>query len=444
MTAHSLVGQGAGRTAGPSGGGRPVCGPGCGSGLPQEMLAVTGVHYRDFEGNGVLRLDPKTLQPLQRHPLRLGDAVMTQVPSPDGAEVALGGVNMGEILFADRSLRHVSRMTLVPHWQRHNTVQVDVEAWPLPSRLLAVATLDMTPWWARKPSELFVVDPASHRILRRLPLHGTVDSAAVSVRDGTTALLVDHGRSSRVVVVTRQGSTWSRSLRGLDLRGGKSVRVDGTSYPPHRGAALATDGRNRVFVVATDRPLGEIRLRERELRYHKVVFPRTYFSYPRPGPPGSAGVALSFGASAGWLGHDQLAISSGDDLPVAHPGGAWIRYPTRDTEIVDTRGWRWTRAIQSDACLPDGTVILCQETANGRGPSIVAYDSRWHRLWANRSTHLGWEVTAGRLLAWPFSGSSTNELDPANGRVLRTIQPAVTGDYYAAQWPTLIALRPRR
>jgi hypothetical protein len=364
---------------------------------------------------------------------------MSQVRSPDGDRVALGGVNMGEILFADRSLRHVSRLTLVPRWQHLNTVQVDAEAWPSPSRLIAVATLDMTPWWAPKPSQLFLVDPATRRVIRRMPLHGTVDSA-VSVRNGTTALLVDHGRSSRIVVVTPQGSTWSRSLRHLDLDGGAGVRVDGTRYPPHREPALATDGRDRVFVVATDRPIGELRLRERELRFHSVALPRSYFSYPPPGPQGSAGVQLSFGASVAWLGHGMLAIGSGDDLPVSHPGGAWVRYPVRRIEIVDTRSWRRTRAIRSDGCELDGTITLCHQTANGRGPSLVAYGANWHRLWSNPSSQLEWEITAGRLLVWPSSGSPTNELDPATGRVLRRIAPAVQGDSYSSQVPTLLAL----
>jgi hypothetical protein len=416
------------------------------------MLAVAGVYYRHngFEGDGLLRVDPKTLRPLQRRPFRLGDAVMTQVPSPDGDGIALGGLNMGEILFADRSLRHLSRLTLVSHWQRLGTVEVDVEAWPSRSRLIAVATLDMAPWWAPKPSRLYVVDPATRRVVRRLPLHGTVDSS-VSVRDGTTALLVDHGRSSRIVVVTPRGSIWSRSLHGLDLRGGAGMRVDGTRYAPQRRPALATDGRDRVFVVAADRPLGEIRLRERELRYHSVPLPRRYLSYPPAEHSGTAGIELNLGASATWLGHGMLAIGGGDELPVAHAGGAWLRYPYRQIEIVDTRSWRRTRTIRASECEPDGGVTLCNETVTGlgkngkgvRGPSLVAYDAGWRRLWANPSPHLGWEVTADRLLVWPVAGSGTTEVDPATGHVLRKIAPAVLGDYYSDQLPTLVVLPPR-
>lgn len=457
MAAYSVLGLGAGRRAAPAGGeNQPLCGPACARSADQELVAVMGVYYRrdSFDGSGLLRVDPRTLRPLERHPLRLGDAVATQVLSPGGDRVALGGINMGEILFADRSLRHLSQLILVPHWQHHNTVEVDAEAWPVPSRLIAVATLDMAPWWAPKPSELFVVDPASRRVVRRLPLHGTFESA-VSVRNGTTALLVEHGRSSRIVVVTPQGSTWSLSLRGLDLRGGGSVRVEGTSYAPRREPALATDGSDRVFVVAADRPIGEIRLRERELRYHRVALPRTYFSYPRPEAPGTAGVALSFGASATWLGSGMLAIGGGDELPVAHsgePGGAWLRYPQREIEIVDTRSWRRTRAIPASVCERAGAVTLCNETVTGlgshgkgaRGPSIAAYDGNWHRLWANPSTRLGWVVTAGRLLVWPFSGSRTTELNPATGRVLRRVGAAVgVQNPYSDGLPTLFAL-PRR
>ncbi len=459
MAVSSLLGHGAARTAGPSGGGQALCAPTCVSSAPEAMLAVTGVYYPrgSFDGSGLLHVNPKTLRPLQRNPLRLGDAIGTQVPSPAGDRIALGGINMGEILFADRSLRHLSRLTLVRHWQRLDTVQVDVEAWPLRSRLIAVATLHMAPWWASKPSLLFVVDPVSRRVVRRLPLHGSVE-AAVAARNGTTALVVAHGRDTRIVVVTPHGSVWSRALRGLDLRSGSVVRVDGTSYAPQREPVLATDGGDRVFVVAADRPIGELRLRERELRYHRVALPRRYLSYPPAEPPGSGGVKLSFGASATWLGHGMLAISGADELPVAHPGepsGAYVRYAARKLEIVDTRTWRRARTIPASKCEPDGGVMLCNETVTGlpprgkgaRGPSLIAYDAAWRPLWAKRSTQLGWEVTAGRLLVWPFTGSRTSELNPATGLVLHRVGAAVgvQNPYSDGSPPTLLALpRPRR
>lgn len=449
MAVYSLLGHGSGRAVAPSReNGRALCGQGCGVNLPAEMFAVTSVFYRwdSFFGNGLLKVDPKTLRPLQRHALHLGDAVTTPVPSPDGSQIALGGENMGEILFTDRSLRHLSRLTLVRHWQRHDGVWVDVEAWPRPSRLFAVATIENGPWWATHHAVLFVVNPVSRRILRRVPLNGT-EGDAVSLRDGTTALIVDHGRNARVVVVTPHGSTWSRSLSGLDLLGGQGVRADGTRLLPQREIALATDGRNRVFLVATDRPIGELRIRERELRYHPVVLPRTYFSYPRPVPPGTGGVTLTFGAGADWFGHGQLAISSSDNLPVGPAdgplGSARNRYAIRDVEIVDTRTWHRVRTIHSSGCDQAGLVILCHENANAGG-GVVAYDSSWHRLWANASSNFGWNVTAGRLLAWQIAeGRSPRELDPATGRVLRKIAPVVAqsdGDGL----PTLVPLRPRR
>jgi hypothetical protein len=47
---------------------------------------------------------------------------------------------------------------------------------------------------------------------------------------------------------------WSRSLRRLDLRGHDRPRGAGMSYRARLVPALASDGRERVFVVAPDRP----------------------------------------------------------------------------------------------------------------------------------------------------------------------------------------------
>jgi hypothetical protein len=44
---------------------------------------------------------------------------------------------------------------------------------------------------------------------------------------------------------------------------------------------------------------------------------------------------------------------------------------------------------------------------------------------------------------WPVAGSGTTEVDPATGHVLRKIAPAVLGDYYSDQLPTLVVLPPR-
>jgi hypothetical protein len=277
-----------------------------------------------------------------------------------------------------------------------------------------------------------VVDPSRRRVVRQTPLQGSV-LASVSVRDGTTALLAVRGRFPRLVAVRPDGSTWSRALRRLDLRGREHVRLGGISYRAIREPALASDGRGRVFVVASDRPIAEIRLRRQDVRYHSVALPHRYLSYPPPTTPGSGGVQLRFATSAAWLGHGQLAIGGLDELPGWIRGfGAGHRSPQRVLQIVDTRSWRRTRGIRASSCRQTGGVTLCSAASGGfppdvkgvRGPSLVAYDTRWHRLYEKRSPQLWWNVTAGRLVAGSADGQRISELDPATGRVTRKIKPA--------------------
>jgi hypothetical protein len=425
----------------------------CGESRPAARLfALADVYYPhgDFEGSALLRVDPTTLQPLERRGLRLGDAVTTRALSADGRTLALGASNFGEILFVDLAQpTRARRLTVVPGYEHDGGVETDVESWPLRSRLIVVATVAGA-WWAPHPSQLLVVDPSRRRLVRRMRLQGTV-LASVSVRDGTTALLVVRGRFPKLVAVRPDGSTWSRALRRLDLRGREHVRLDGISYRAIREPALASDGRRRVFVVASDRPIAEIRLSTEDVRYHSVALPHNYLSYPPPATPGSGGVHLRFATSAAWLGHGQLAIGGFDELPGwIRAFGTGHRLPQRLLQIVDTRSWRRTLAIRASSCEQTGAVTLCSAASGGfppdgkgvRGPSLVAYDTRWHRLYEKRSPQLWWDVTAGRLVAGSADGQRISELDPATGRVSREITPAPLAN---EMWPLdLFTWRPPR
>jgi hypothetical protein len=407
---------------------------GCGESRPgTQLFAVADVDYAhgDFEGSALLRIDPSTLQPLRRRGLRLGDAVTTRAFSPAGDQVAFGGYNFGEIVFVDLPPRRAMRMTVAPRYGRDGGIEVDVEGWPLRSRLIAVATVAGA-WSAPHPSQLLVIDPGRRRVLRRTPLRGNVVSS-VSAGNATTALLVIRGRIPRLVVVRPDGSTWSRSLRRLGLAGHDGVRLGGTYYRPIRVPALASDRLGRVFVVAADRPVAEIRLANREVRYHSVALPRRYLSYPPPTTPGSGGVHLRFSTSVTWLGKGKAAIGGSDERPAWIRGfGAGHRSADRVLEIVDTHSWRRRREIHASTCQRAGTVTLCRATASGfppdgkgiRGPSLVAYDARWHRLYEKRSPQLWWEVTAGRLLVGSLDGNRVSELDLQTGRAIRKITPS--------------------
>jgi hypothetical protein len=166
---------------------------------------------------------------------------------------------------------------------------------------------------------------------------------------------------------------------------------------------------------------------------------------------GSGGVHLRFATNAAWLGHGQLAIGGLDELPAWIRGfGAGHRSPQHVLQVVDTRSWRRTRAIQASSCRQTGGVSLCSAASGGfppdgkglRGASLVAYDTRWHRLYEKRSPQLWWDVTAGRLVAGSADGQRISELDPATGRVTRKIKPAPLAN---EMWPLdLFTWRPPR
>lgn len=221
-------------------------------------------------------------------------------------------------------------------------------------------------------------------------------------------------------------------------------------YKPWRDPALATDGRERIFVAVSDRPIAEVGLRTREVHYRNVRTSHRHLSSPPPVGPGSGGVQLRFAPSAMWLGAEQLAVGGFDELPgrlrnsrVGH------RSPERALQIVDTRTWRHIKAIQATWCFRLQNLTPCNGASDGfppdgkgsRGPGLVTYDRNWRRLYVKRSPQFFWHVAAGRLLAGSADGRRLSQIDPATGEPIRKIQPATSAN---DMWPLdLIAWAPR-
>jgi hypothetical protein len=407
-----------------------LAGSAAGSRAP-ELFAVADAFYPkgDFYGAALVRVDPRTLQP-HAQVLRLGDAVTSRTLSPDGRTIAFGGENFDEILFVDlEQPTRVTPLKVVPHDDAGSSIYV--VGWQRPSRLIAIATIEGA-WWQPHPSQLLVVDPTRERVSERTPIEGAV-LRAISLRDGTIALLVVTARFPRLVIIRPNGSTWSRSLARLDLRGHERARVAHTTYAAEHVPALAADGRGRVFVVAPDRPIAEVGVRARSMRYHDVALPHEYLAYPPPMTPGTGGVHLTYATSAAWLGGGRLAIGGSDELPAPIPGyGVGHRYAVRLLQIVDTRSWRRVRTIHARSCQQLQRVWLCGASASGfppdgkgsRGATLVAYDERWKVLYTKTSRRLWWTVSAERLFAGTPSGQQISELDPASGRAIREIKPS--------------------
>jgi hypothetical protein len=410
-----------------------VLAAGCGASRHETRWFSLTERYEphgDFYASVLIRVDPITLQPLNRRGLRLGDAATSRVFSPDGRTLALGGTNFGQIAFVDLSRpTKTTRLTVAPEAEKRG-VEIEVHEWPRRARLVAVATDDGV-WWAPHPSRLLIVDPQRRRVVRRMSLRGTVLSS-VSLLDGTTALLIANARFPTVVIVRPDGSIWRKHLRRLGLGGRDGVRVRGVYYKPERDPALATDGHERIFIVVSDRPIAEVRPHSNRVTYHLVHLSHRYLSSPPPSEPGTGGVHLRFSASATWLDNDQLAIGGLDELPGRLPVGIGHGDRQRALEIVDTRTWKRTKTIPAFYCRRVPSVTLCAAATGGfppdgkgtRGPSLVAYDPQWRPVYDKRSPQLWWSVTGGRLLAGSADGRTISELDPESGHVIRRIRPA--------------------
>jgi hypothetical protein len=262
--------------------------------------------------------------------------------------------------------------------------------------------------------------------VRTAALHGSVWSW-VRV-GGTSALLVTSGRVPRLVVVPPSGATWSRTLAPLDLAGRDGVRVAGTRYAARRVPSLASDGSSRVFVVVPDRPIAEVRLGTREVRYHHVRLPHRYLALTEPMTPGSGGIHLTYSAAATWLGGGRLAVGGADELPSLIRGeGVGHRDAQRALQILDTQTWRVARTLRATGCRRIQHVFICDASP---AAGLVAYDAAWRVLYEKRS--VWWDVQAGRLFAGSAMGTNIAELDPATGRVLRHVRPSPLHDQL---WP---------
>ena len=396
----------------------------------------------DFMATELVRLRPGTLRPYGPR-LRLGDAVVSAPNgghpglSPDGRTLALGGENFGELLLVDLArLRRTARIVVFPGSGRDVGIEVQVASWPRPHRLVVVGTLDGT-WWAPHPSELVIVDPVRRRIVRRQRLGGSVFDVATT-RGGTAAVLVDRYRDKvpMLVVVPPTGGVWHAGLRSLDLGGRDGVHLGGEYFPPVRPPALAVDGRRHAFVVVADRPIADIDLTDRVVRYHAVGLPHLHLAMPPAEAPGSGGVHLTYSVGARWFGAHTLAVEGSDEYPGLVPGyGVGHRYADRRLEVVDTSSWRLVRSVPATGCERAVGLFICSATTWGYPPdgkgrlgtSLVAYTPRW-KIRYTKSIEW-WGLAAGRLFDGSADGTKLWELDPRTGRTLRRVHGA------PAVWP---------
>jgi hypothetical protein len=214
---------------------------------------------------GLLKLDPRTLEPLPGRPVPRGGLFFRAwslsrdhsklVFGPEPGPARLRFVNLERMhLFAD-DLRLAPRRVVV------------AAAWPATRPALAVTEGSCCPLEAT----LHVVDPVAGRVVARRRLHGSIQGIA-RFRNGLV-LLLGPGRSvgaSRLAVIDARGGVRSVSLpRTRTGHGGPGEeRYPGLALDPVQG---------RAFVVGAGEPVAEVDLDSMRVSYHDLSEPISLF-----------------------------------------------------------------------------------------------------------------------------------------------------------------------
>jgi hypothetical protein len=377
------------RDGDPSGGGAPDPGP---------LVAV--------DRGWLVRLDPRSLEPLGGGRARLREPVERWAREPGGPGLAVATRRGGTLRFFD-----VADMRAAGKVDTGARGLVAALAWPRRDRLwLVLATPGCC---ATGATTVVTVDPVRREVVsrRKLPA-GLVRVAATP--DGA------------VLLVAPSGTIGTATLATVDDTGGVAVaRLAGTSAGllPTEGVpfilrtrqpGLAVDARARRAYVISSRPrLAEIDLRTLRVRYHRLSPHRSPLErlHDLLEPAAEAQQPVGPARSAAWLAPGLIAVSgqdahvswraSGGVDPVVRPAGL---------QLIDTRRWevrtldRGTSSFRTagQSILTDGREL----TVYGPGGVDRVLDGRRVRV-------LG---SAGSL-AYVLDGPRLHVVDVTTGRI---------------------------
>jgi hypothetical protein len=309
----------------------------------------------------LVRLDPRTLDPLAGRRVTLPYGISGYAWSPDRRLLVLGDFDDDVVHVVDPA-----RMRLVRKVRFGIVARAPQQvAWLGPRRLAVVAG---------NPGDgayLLMVDPVAGRVLSRRRLRPAILGGVVA-GDRLVLLRTPMGRigTPGLLVMSADGEVWTVELGGIQAGFRDPPDWDRPgAYGVSRDAGLAVDpAGGRAFVVAAGATVAEVDLAGLRVAYRHLRQPRSLLQRLAHWlvPPAEAKLAAGTWRSACWLGGGTLAVW-GTDARVTGDTPAELRSDTRASgiKLVDTRTWT-VRALD-----PEGTGVRWQA---GR---LLAFGSIW-------------------------------------------------------------------
>ena len=385
------------------------------SSAPGDDVPLLAIGFNDVSA-GLVRLDPETLRPLPGRPLDLRASSFGWSFSSNRSRLVLGD-NHGHVRFVD-----VTQMRTLGEIRTKANAPLGLSAW-LGERVLGV-------WHTPRGVAIRVIDASHRRVLRVVPLLGSLQAAARL--PGELVLLLGPARGigpSRLVVLDAEGRT--RQVTVARIRSGQ-VDSPRTSIGVfrHADAGVAVDPTRRLaFAVAAGAPIAEVDLATLRVSYHELSEPISML--------GRLGSWLEPRAEAKGApeGPDRSALLVGDHTLVVFGSDAHGSVDSRGrpqltatpagVRVVDTRTWSSTMLERGATAVSpaDGALLVTASLWDSRtqtttGVGLVGYgsDGASFHLWGDAAVYV--QAAGNRAVASVTGTKRSYVVDVATGRVL--------------------------
>lgn len=357
-------------------------------------------------------LDPFSLRRLKRGVVKLSSSQSAML-SPNGSRVAVGSYDLGIRIAGVRPLKLLpGSIAKRPGWT------VSPLAWSSARRLHALE------WSDRLGSRLAVTDPATRRVVTRIPVDGY--STWAPTANGVVGIgRPDEGIGpASLLVVDRDGATRRVRLDRISAGGEQA----GTEEEPVQRMAwpgLAVDLKGHVaYVMGKASLVAQIDLESLDVTYRALSPVRSTAARTK--------MATGWVWHAVWLGEGQLAVAGVEyDRFRSEPAGL---------ELVDVKAGtvRSLEGRATNVLLASGRLLVAGESSDGngswKGMGLAGYATDGTKLWhALDGAPVSWVQAAGgyAYVVGPESDPRTlRVIDLADGslRVVRGQMPLfVTG-----------------
>lgn len=377
---------------------------------------LLGIVFADVSA-GLVRLDPETLRPLPGEPLDLRSSSFGWSFSPDRSRLVLGD-NYGHVRFVD-----VAQMRTLGEIRTKANAPLALSAW-LGDRVLGV-------WYTPRGVAVRVIDASQRRVLRVVPLDGSLQAAARTPDELVLLLGPRRGiGGSRVVVADSAGRTRQVSVARI-----RSGRADPPRTPVgvfrHADAGLAVDPTRRLaFAVAAGAPVAEIDLATLRVSYHELSEPISTLnrlgSWLEPRAE-AKGAPDGPDRNALWVGNHTLVVFGSDAHGrVDSAGRPQLTVTPAGVRVVDTRTWSSTTLERSATAVSvaDGALLVTaslwdSRTQKSTGVGLMGYGpdgARRFHLWGDAPVYV--QVAGRRAFAAVAGTKRSFVVDVATGRVV--------------------------